>query len=158
MHRRQYLVVSSSALGATSLSGCGGVLPTANGGTPQYPGGTLVTENTGDASVHVSATVAEDQFSASLDTIVPAGETVVEREFVTASEGEVATLQAQLEDEGEPTAFEFLPGGTDTTSSESPTFPSRTPSRKAQRGQLPRGRVGSDIHFSAFERYFTEHE
>lgn len=111
MRRRQYLAMISGSLSLLSLSGCTSFLPTGNDDDPNYPGGTLVIENTGENDVDLSVSVVEEEFSASLDTTVPAGETSIEREFVIASEGDIATLTAQIGDEGEPTTFEFLPAG-----------------------------------------------
>lgn len=109
MRRRQYLAVCSGSLGMVSLSGCTGLLSTGNGDTPEYPGGTLVIENTGDNDLDVSVSVVEAEFSAALDKTVPTGKTVIERDFVTASEGDIVTLGAQIGDDGDPTTFEFLP-------------------------------------------------
>jgi len=60
-----------------------------------------------DISVSVPRRVDSPQF----ETDIPAGETVIERGFVNASDGEVVTLSAVIGDEGEPTTFDFLPGG-----------------------------------------------
>lgn len=116
MNRRQFLASLGGSLVPFSLTGCAGVFPTGDDETGEYPGGSLLIENTGDSQLEVSISVVEERFTASLDTSVPAGETVVERSFVTASAGEVVTLAAQIGSEGDPTTFEFLPaGGEDTT-------------------------------------------
>ena len=112
MQRRRYLGSIGVVLGSASCAGCLGVLPSGNGsGGPEYPGGTLVVENTGDATVDVSVTTSSEEYDASLDASVGGGETLVRREFVTAESGDVVTLAAQLGDEGEPLEFEFLPAG-----------------------------------------------
>jgi hypothetical protein len=76
-----------------------------------YPGGTVVLENTGNDPVSVSVATESDQYTASLDTSVAAGETVVRREFVTAERGDVVTLVAQLGQTGDEILFQFLPAG-----------------------------------------------
>lgn len=111
MNRRRFLAAAGGGLGLAVLSGCTGFLETDGNETPEHPGGTLVVENTGNSSLTVSVWVVEERFSGTLDTTVEGGATVVEREFVTASAGDVVTLAARIGDEGEPTTFEFLPGG-----------------------------------------------
>lgn len=115
MNRRTYLTALGGFSGIASLSGCVGMLPTGTDEGPEYPGGTLVIENTGETPVDVSVSVVEGQLSASLDTTVSAEETIVERGFVTTSEGDVVTLTAQMGAKGEPTSFEFLPAGGEDT-------------------------------------------
>lgn len=118
MHRRQYLSAIGGCLGAASLSGCTGRL-VGDDPTPTYPGGTLVLENTGTNAVPVSVATKQDQYTASLDTSVAGGETVVRREFVTAEQGDIITLIAQLGQTGEGIRFQFLPaGGSDDSSPE----------------------------------------
>lgn len=113
MHRRRFVTTLGSCLGLVSLSGCTGVLPLSNQNdeNPEFPGGTLVVENTGDNALDVSVSVAEEHISASFSDTVPPGERVVERAFITASAGEAVTLTAQIDGDGEPTTFEFLPNG-----------------------------------------------
>jgi hypothetical protein len=65
----------------------------------------------GDSPVRVSVSTKLDQYDASLDTEVAGGETVVRREFVTADEGDIVTLEAQLGNTGELLRFQFLPAG-----------------------------------------------
>jgi hypothetical protein len=81
--------------------------------TPTYPGGTIVLENTGNNPVPVSVATKLDQYTASLDTSVAGGETVVRREFVTAEPGKIITLIAQLGQTGDEIRFQFLPAGGD---------------------------------------------
>lgn len=95
-----------------SLAGCAGVL-SGGSSSPEYPGGTLVVENTGDNPVRVSVNTKLDQFDAALDTEVAGGETVVRREFVTAESGDIVTLEALLGETGERIRFQFLPAGGD---------------------------------------------
>jgi hypothetical protein len=54
-----------------------------------------------------------DQYNASLDTAVAGGETIVRREFVTAEQGDIVTLEALLGETGESLSFQFLPEGSD---------------------------------------------
>jgi hypothetical protein len=61
--------------------------------------------------LEVSVSVANRDDSPQFETDIPVGETVTEREFITASEVEIVTLSAVIGGEGEPTTFEFLPGG-----------------------------------------------
>ncbi|WP_302081038.1 hypothetical protein [Salinibaculum rarum] len=110
MQRRQYFRATVGCFGAVSLSGCSGILPGGNQ-NPEYPGGTLVVENTGDSPARVSVNTKLDQYDASLDTEVAGGETVVRREFVTADEGDIVTLKAQIGKTGELLRFQFLPAG-----------------------------------------------
>lgn len=110
MIRRRYLRALGGCFGAMSLAGCAGVLPGSNQG-PEYPGGTLVVENTGSRSVTVSVTTKLEQYNASLNIAVPGGETVVRREFVTATQGDIVTLEVQLGETGERLRFQFLPAG-----------------------------------------------
>jgi hypothetical protein len=113
--RRQYLTTVGSCLSAGFISGCVGILPT-DSTDSDYPGGTVVVENTSDASLSVSVTVVEDGYDASIETTLSGGETLVEREFVTVDEGAVITLAARIGDSGDPTTFRFLPaGGEDDT-------------------------------------------
>ncbi len=117
MRRRRFTGAIISILGSASLAGCTGLIPPGNeSDSPDYPGGTLVVENTGMSSVHVSVSAGPDRGDASLDTNAAGGETLVRREFVTAERGDVVTLTAQLGSEGEPIEFQFLPagGGDDT--------------------------------------------
>ncbi|MHC3381983.1 hypothetical protein [Haloarcula sp. H-GB5] len=93
-----------------SLTGCVEMLPGGNGGS-EYPGGTLVVENTGDSPVKVSVNTKLELFDATLDTVVTGGETVVRREFVTAESGDIVTLEALLGKTGETIRFQFLPAG-----------------------------------------------
>jgi hypothetical protein len=110
MRRRRYLGVLGSVLGSASVAGCAGLVPLGNGnGAPEYPGGTLIIENTGETAVTVSVTVSPDEYDSSLETAVSGGETFTEREFVTAERGDIVTLAALLGDEGDPVEFEFLP-------------------------------------------------
>jgi hypothetical protein len=78
---------------------------------PAYPGGTIVLENTGNNSVPVSEASKLGQYTVSLDTSVAGGETVVRREFVTAEQGDIVTLIAQLGQTGGEIRFQFLPAG-----------------------------------------------
>lgn len=93
-----------------SLAGCAEILPSGNS-DPEYPGGTLVIENTGDNRVRVSVNTKLEQFDAALDTEVAGGETIVRREFVTAELGDIVTLEALLGETGEQIRFQFLPAG-----------------------------------------------
>jgi hypothetical protein len=114
MHRRQYVGAMTAVLGSTSVAGCTGLLPSWNESeSPEYPGGTLVVENTGEMAVNVSVTVTTDGYDASLDASVAGGETLVRREFVTAESGDIVTLAARLGSEGEPIQFQYLPAGGD---------------------------------------------
>lgn len=110
MQRRRYLRAIGGGLGAVAVSGCTELLPGANQ-EPEYPGGTLVLENTGNNAVPVSVETKLDQYDASLDTEVAAGTTVVRREFVTANQGDIVTLVAQLGSTGGEIRFQFLPAG-----------------------------------------------
>lgn len=109
MDRRQYLYALGGCLGAASLSGCTGIV--GEDSNPAYPGGTIVVENTGNSSVPVSVATKLDQYTASLDISVAGGETVVRREFVTAEQGDIVTLIAQLGQTGDEIRFQFLPAG-----------------------------------------------
>lgn len=112
MQRRRYLRAAGGCLGAVSLSDCTGVL---SGGdqSPEYPGGPLLVENTGDSSVLVSVQPKLAQYDASLDAGVAPGETAVRRAFVTAERGDVVTFEARLGETGELIRVQFLPAGGD---------------------------------------------
>lgn len=110
MQRRRYLRAIGGCLGVVSVSGCTGVLPDGNQDS-EYPGGTLVLNNTGNNAVPVSVETKLEQYDGSLDTEVAAGTTVVRREFVTANQGEIVTLVAQLGSTGDEIQFQFLPAG-----------------------------------------------
>jgi hypothetical protein len=114
MQRRRYLRAIGGCLGAVSVSGCTGILPGSNE-EPEYPGGTLVIKNTGNNAVPVSVETKLDEYDASLDTEVAAGTTVVRREFVTAEQGEIVMLIAQLGSTGDDIRFQFLPAGGEDT-------------------------------------------
>jgi hypothetical protein len=112
MNRRRYLGTISAVLGSTSVTGCTGLVPLGNESeSPEYQGGTLIIENTGEGVVNVSVTVSPDEFGTSLDVSVSGGETLIRREFVTAERGDVATLAAILGSKGNPIKFQFLPAG-----------------------------------------------
>lgn len=114
MRRRQYFGAISAVLGSASFVGCTGLVPLGNESeNPEYPGGTLLIENTGQMAVNVSVTATPDEYDASLDASVAGGETLIRREFVTAESGDVVTVAAQLGGEGEPIEFQFLPAGGD---------------------------------------------
>ena len=112
MHRRRLLEGIGGCLAAVSLAGCAGVIP---GGEQEreYPGGTLIIENTGDNSVQVSIRTKLEQYDASLETDVAGRETVVQEEFVTAEQNDIVTLEAVLGETGDPISFQFLPEGSD---------------------------------------------
>lgn len=110
MNRRQLLRCVGGCFAAVSLAGCADAFSSGNQG-PEYPGGTLVVKNTGDNSVPVSVSTKLDQYTASFDTAVAGGETIVRREFVTAERGDIVTLKALLGETGERLSFQFLPDG-----------------------------------------------
>lgn len=110
MQRRRFLQAIGACSGMLSLAGCVETLPGSNT-APEYPGGTLVVENTGDSPVRVSVDTKLEQFDAALDTEVAGGETVVRREFVTAESSDIVTLEALLGETGEQLRFQFLPAG-----------------------------------------------
>jgi len=112
MQRRQLLRGAGGCLAAVSLAGCAGALSSGDR-DPEYPGGTLLVTNTGDDAVPVSVRTKLDTYDASLDTAVPGGETVVRREFVSARQGDIVTLEALLGETGERLRFQFLPEGSD---------------------------------------------
>jgi hypothetical protein len=117
MERRQYVGAMSAILGSASIAGCAGFVPVGNESeSPEYPGGTLVVENTGETAVNVSVTVASEGYDASLGAAVAGGETLVRREFVSAESGDIVTLVARLGSEGEPIEFQYLPAGGDVDS------------------------------------------
>jgi hypothetical protein len=109
MDRRRYLCGLGGCFVAASLSGCTGIAGEDSG--PTYQGGTIVLENTGNDPVPVSVATKSDQYTASLDTSVAGGETVVCREFVAAEPEEIVTLIAQLGQTGDEIRFQFLPAG-----------------------------------------------
>lgn len=117
MQRRQYLRTIGGCLGAVSVCGCTGILPGSNP-EPEYPGGTLVVKNIGNNAVPVSVETKLDQYDALFNTEVAAETTVVRREFVTANQGEIITLVAQLGSTGDEIRFQFLPAGGEDTPSE----------------------------------------
>lgn len=95
-------------LAVTALAGCTQFLP----GQPpgyDYPAGSLVVDSQVDTAATVFVEVVDGP-AATLDTTVDRLETVVREEFVTAPEGTAVTLAGRVED-GEPTEFEFYPGG-----------------------------------------------
>ena len=118
MERRQYVGAIASIFGSMSVAGCTGLLPLGDASeNPEYPGGTLLVENTGETAVTVSVTVTSDEYDASLNASVAGGETLTRRKFVTAESGDVVTLAAQLGNEGDLIEFQFLPAGGDGDSS-----------------------------------------
>ena len=110
MRRRRYIRAAGGCFGAVALSGCAEVLPSGDQ-DPEYPGGTLIVENTGDNPVRVAVTTKSDQYDASLDTDIAGGEVIVRREFVTAEQGKIVTLEAQVAETGDRISFQFLPAG-----------------------------------------------
>ena len=117
MDRRRFITVLGVAAAPMSISGCTGMLPTGADDEPQYPGGTVIVENAAASSLEVTVSAQRDD-APHLETDVPAGETITEREFITAPAGAVVTLAAVVGGDGEPTTFEFLPGGGEETPSE----------------------------------------
>ena len=110
MRRRRYIRATGGCFGAVALSGCAEVLPS-GGRDPEYPGGTLIVENTGDNPVRVAVRTKLDQYDAALETAIAGGAVIVRRAFVTAEPGKIVTLEAQLGETGEPISFQFLPAG-----------------------------------------------
>jgi hypothetical protein len=114
MRRRRYLGAIGSVLGSASVGGCAGLVPLGNESErPEYPGGTLIVENTGAVARDVSVTVSPDAYGSSLDATVSGGETLLRRERVSAEQGDVVTLAALLGNDGDSVEFEFLPAGGD---------------------------------------------
>jgi hypothetical protein len=111
MHRRGVLAGLGGVLGVVPVAGGTGVDAPNSTDTPGYPGGTLVVDNAGSSALQVSVTTPAENRSASLDTTVEPGATTVRHAFVTAADGEVVTLAAQIGGDGDPTTFEFLPAG-----------------------------------------------
>lgn len=107
MHRRRFLTTAGSS-SAVALAGC---LSFPRGDSaPEYPRGSLYVYNTSQSAITVAVETVGHDPPASVETTVPAGEHVVEREFVTADPGETVTLTARIGETGE-TTFEFLPAG-----------------------------------------------
>lgn len=107
MNRRHFLT-GGVGLGAAMLAGCS--FPRGDS-APEYPGGTLWIYNSYRSEVEIAVTTVNHAPEASVETTVPAGETVIRREFVTAESGEAVTLAASVDD-GDRLTFEFLPAGT----------------------------------------------
>lgn len=112
MRRRRFLRTAGGSFGAVALSGCVGLLP-GDTRSPEYPGGTLIVENTGTAPVRVLVETKVAQYDARLDADVPGGQQLVREEFVTASMGDIVTLEARLGETGDWIRFQFLPAGGD---------------------------------------------
>lgn len=107
MNRRHFLA-SSGGLAATMLAGCS--FPRGDS-APEYPGGTLWIHNSYRSNIEIAVTTVDHVPEASVETTVPAGETLIRREFATAESGEGVTLAASV-DGGDRLTFEFLPAGT----------------------------------------------
>lgn len=88
----------------------------------------------------VSVGTKLDQYTASFDTAVTGGETIVRREFVTAERGDIVTLKPLLGETGERLSFQFLPEGSGDNRPRSPNSRSRMPSRPVQAGPQQAGR------------------
>lgn len=110
MQRRRYLRATGGCFGVVALYGCAEILSTGDQ-DPDYPGRSLGVENAGDTPVRVAVNTKLDQYAASLDANVAGGEVIVRREFVTAEQGEIVTLVAQLGETGDRLRFQFLPAG-----------------------------------------------
>lgn len=113
MNRRRFLAGGVGVSG-TILGGCS--FPRGDS-APEYPGGTLWLYNSYRSDVKVTVTTVDHTPKATAETIVPAGETLIRREFVTAEPGESATLASRVND-GDHLTFEFLPAGTDDATPE----------------------------------------
>jgi hypothetical protein len=122
MKRRRFLA-GGIGLGATMLAGCS--FPRGDS-APEYPGGTLWVSNTYRSDVEIAVTTVDHAPEASVETSVPAGETLIRREFVSAESGEAVTLAATVEG-GDRRTFEFLPAGTDDATSEYARLDIETP-------------------------------
>ncbi len=152
MQRRRYLRAVGGGVGAVSLSGCAELVP-GEGQTPAYPGGTLVVENTGDAPVRVSVDTELDQYDATADTDVSGGHTVVRRELVTAEQGDVVTLQAQLGGTGDRISFQFLPTGGETAPPEVARLTFENAVGASAMWTATEGRYGSDLLLASVYAY-----
>ncbi|MCD2204504.1 hypothetical protein [Halobacterium sp. KA-6] len=75
--------------------------------------------NTSQSAITVAVETVNHDPPASIETTVPSGEHIVEREFVTADPGTTVTLAARIGETGE-TTFDFLPGGDE--SGDSPEY------------------------------------
>lgn len=93
---------------------------------PEYPGGTLWIYNSYRSDVEIVATTVNHAPEASVETTVPAGESLIRREFVTAESGEAVTLAAHV-DGGDRLTIEFLPAGTSDASAEYARLDINTP-------------------------------
>ncbi len=85
--------------------------PSEGDSAPEYPGGTLWVYNTSQSDLSITVTTVDHSPSATLETTIPAGETVIRREFISTAPGTAATLAARIGDDGEQKTFEFLPDG-----------------------------------------------
>lgn len=108
---RRSVLAGVAGVGIGVTPGCLGVLPAPDTSEPVYPGGTLRIQHTGSSPLAVHVEVLESGYSAEYDAELDAGAIVVREAFVTAEEGTVVTLAARLGPDGDPTTFEFLPGG-----------------------------------------------
>lgn len=108
MNRRKFLTVGASAA-LVSMGGCAG-FPRGDS-APEYPGGSLYLYNTSRSAQTVVVTTIDHSPPKTFETTVPAGETVVQPEFVSAPPGTVVTIAARIGEDGEQKPFEFLPSG-----------------------------------------------
>lgn len=113
MNRRRFLA-GGGGICASMLGGCSSLR---GDSAPEYPGGTLWIYNSYRSDVEVAVTTIDHTPKATAETTVPAGETLIRREFVTAEPGESVTLAARVND-GDRLTFAFLPGGTDDATPE----------------------------------------
>lgn len=111
MDRRRFLISSGVSATLFSTSGCVLSPTTDDVPGPDYPGGTLRIYNTAKSDLSVTVTTVDHSSRASLETTVPAGETEIHREFVTASAGTSVTLKARVETAESWTRFTFMPNG-----------------------------------------------
>lgn len=122
MNRRRFLS-GSMGLGATMLDGCN--FPRGDS-APEYPGGTLWIYNSYRSDVEVAVRTVHRSPERAIETTVPASETLIRREFVTADPGEIVTLAARVAD-NDRHAFTFLPAGSDDAGPEYARLDIETP-------------------------------
>ncbi|WP_262177124.1 hypothetical protein [Haloarcula laminariae] len=122
--RRQVLTTIGGST-AVATAGCAGLFSSDDDSVPgpEYPGGTLWIYNTAKSDLAVTVKTVDYSPSATLQKVVPSGDTEIREAFVSAPAGTSVTLKARVESFAEEwLSFTFLPSGGGTETATPPQY------------------------------------
>lgn len=126
MPSRRRFLTAIGASAAIATAGCTGLFSSDDDDSvpgPSYPGGTLWVYNTARADLSVTVTTVDHEPSATLDTVVPSGETEIREAFVTPPAGTTVELTARVETFAEDgISHSFVPSGGGSESESPPEY------------------------------------